>query len=180
MATALNVNSNNSKALLCEADGDCAAPGQMHEQTDLTIGALARITGIAAKTIRFYEEIGLLPPARRTANRYRRYGQADVNRLVLLRRIRLLGVPLPEAKPLLAEADDARCADVQRELLALVDARLAALDRELAELHALRDETLRYSRALAECDVTGDDLFTDCSDMRCLALPSERGAHRGD
>lgn len=176
MATALN-NATD----LCETDDYCAVPGEIHEHTDLTIGSLARLTGIPAKTIRFYEEIGLLPPAKRTANRYRHYGQADVNRLVLLRRIRLLGVPLPAAKPLLAEADDdASCADVQRDLLALVDARLAALDRELAELHALRDETLRYSRALAECAVTGDDLFTDCTNMRCLALPSERGAHQGD
>jgi MerR family copper efflux transcriptional regulator len=175
MATALN-----GTVGLCETDGDCAATGVAHEQTDLTIGALAQLTGIPAKTIRFYEGIGLLPPAKRTANRYRRYGQADVNRLVLLRRIRLLGVPLPAAKPLLAEVDDVRCADVQRDLLALVDARLAALDRELAELHALRDETLRYSRALAECVVTGDDLFTDCTNMRCLALSSERGAHQGD
>ena len=175
MATALN-----SIETTCGADCDCATPGRTHEHTDLTIGGLARLTGIPAKTIRFYEEIGLLPPARRQANRYRHYGQADVNRLVLLRRIRLLGVPLPEAKPLLVEANDARCADVQRELLTLVDARLAALDRELADLHALRDETLRYSRALAGCNVTGDDLFTDCTDMRCLALPDERGAHEGD
>lgn len=177
MATAFKIDGT---AQLWEAGGECAAPGGTHEHTDLTIGALARLTGIPAKTIRFYEEIGLLPPAQRTANRYRRYGQANVNRLVLLRRIRLLGVPLPAAKPLLAEAPDARCADVQRDLLTLVDARLAALDRELAELHALRDETLRYSRALAECEVTGDDLFTDCTDMRCLALPRERGAHQGE
>lgn len=164
----------------CGADNDCAAAGEAEGHADLTIGALARITGIPAKTIRFYEEIGLLPPAQRMANRYRRYGQADVNRLVLLRRIRLLGVPLTEAKPLISEAPDARCADVQRDLLTLVDARLAELDRELDELRALRDETLRYSRALAECRVTGDDLFTDCTDMRCLALPRERGAAQGD
>jgi hypothetical protein len=54
--------------------------------------------------------------------------------------------------------------------------RLAALNREIAELHALRDETLRYQRALANCAVTGDDRFDDCTDMRCLALPGERDA----
>ncbi len=175
MATALN-----TLRATRGADCECPASGETREHADLTIGALARLTGIAAKTIRFYEEIGLLPPARRTANRYRRYGQADVNRLVLLRSIRLLGVSLTEAKPLITGTPDARCADVQQNLLALVDARLVALDRELADLHALRDETLRYSRALADCNVTGDDLFTDCADMRCLAVPSERAPHQGD
>ena len=168
------INLRNDSTAACGADCDCAPV--LDDKADLTIGEAARLIGIDAKTIRFYEDIGLLPPARRSANRYRRYGQADVNRLVLLRRIRLLGVPLSAAKPLLSGVPDARCADIQRGLLALVDARLAALNREIAELHALRDETLRYQRALADCAVTGDDLFDDCTDMRCLALPSEHRA----
>ena len=86
-------------------------------------------------------------------------------------------MPLAAARPLLAGAPDTRCADVQRDLLALVDARLVALDREIAELHALRDEAVRYARALAECPVTGDDLFNDCTDVRCLALPGAPSAH---
>jgi hypothetical protein len=75
----------NDNTADCGADCDCA-PVVPQGHPDLTIGEAARLTGIGAKTIRFYEDIGLLPPARRSANRYRRYGQADVNRLVLLRR----------------------------------------------------------------------------------------------
>ncbi|HEU5349327.1 MAG TPA: MerR family DNA-binding transcriptional regulator, partial [Ktedonobacterales bacterium] len=82
--------------------------------TTLTIGQIARRTGIPAKTIRFYEEIGLLPRPPRGPNSYRRYSLADINRLLLLRRIRLLGLPLSTAKPLLIGASDARCGDVQR------------------------------------------------------------------
>ena len=52
----------------------------------LTIGRLAALTGVSAKAIRYYEEIGLLPRPPRGANRYRRYGPADVNRVRLLRR----------------------------------------------------------------------------------------------
>lgn len=59
-----------------------------------TIGQLAEQTGVSAKTIRYYESIGLLPQPSRGENSYRRYGVADVNRLCLLRRIRLLGLPL--------------------------------------------------------------------------------------
>src|SRR5712692_7193689 len=85
-----------------------------------TISQVASLTGINAKAIRYYESIGLLPSPLRAANQYRRYSMADVNRLNLLRRIRLLGVPLSAAKSLLVGATDARCIDVQQELLTLV------------------------------------------------------------
>ncbi len=70
---------------------------------ELTISQVAHLTGINAKAIRYYESIGLLPSPSRGANSYRRYSMADVNRLILLRRIRYLGVPLTEAKTLLNE-----------------------------------------------------------------------------
>jgi|GEM_PF-303448 DNA-binding transcriptional MerR regulator len=136
----------------------------------LTIGQLARVVGISAKAIRYYEEMGLLPRAARAGNRYRRYGQADVNRLTLLRRIRLLGVPLSAARSLLNSTDEARCAEVQRELLRLVDERLAALDHEIAELRVLQREVHRYQRALAACHPDEAESFRDCQDMRCAGL----------
>src|SRR5690348_4447975 len=93
-----------------------ANPGhQSSSELRLTIGQLARLSGIKAKTIRYYEEIGLLPPAQRRESGYRCYGEMDVNRLLLLRRIRLLGVPLPEIKQLLngCTTSATNCADVQ-------------------------------------------------------------------
>lgn len=141
----------------------------------LTIGQLAEETGVSAKTIRYYESIGLLPRPPRGANRYRRYGTADVNRLHLLRRIRLLGVPLSLAKPLLAGTSDARCADVQRDLLALVETRLRAIDREIAELEQLRSDMHGYQRRLAACYVANaetSDQFSECLDVGCIALSS--------
>jgi DNA-binding transcriptional MerR regulator len=100
------------------------------DQNDsLPIGQVAKLTGVSAKNIRYYEGIGLLPGPARSANTYRRYSMADVNRLILLRRIRFLGVPLSQAKSLLIGATDAQCTDVQQELLQLVNARLAAIDR---------------------------------------------------
>jgi len=135
----------------------------------LTIGQLAAHTGVSAKTIRYYESIGLLPRPPRGANRYRRYGVADVNRLHLLRRIRLLGVPLSVAKPLLAGASDARCADVQRDVLALVERRLHAIDQEIAELQQLRSDVAWYQRMLTACHAEQDMPFGVCPDMSCIA-----------
>jgi DNA-binding transcriptional MerR regulator len=141
----------------------------------LTIGQVARMVALSAKAIRYYEAIGLLPRAARGANRYRSYGLADVNRLILLRRIRLLGVPLHAARSLLAGAADARCTDVRAELLELVDERLRTLDREIAELGRLRDGVERYSRALADCHPGEAELFRSCLDMRCIADAADEG-----
>lgn len=141
----------------------------------LTIGQLAGATGVSAKTIRYYESIGLLPQPPRGENSYRRYGTADVNRLHLLRGIRLLGVPLSVAKPLLVGASDARCADVQHELLVLVERRLRAIDQEIAELQQLRSDVEGYQRRLEACyaeTVATSELFRECLDMSCVALSS--------
>ena len=143
--------------------------GKDTAEMTLTIGQIARRTGISAKTIRFYEEIGLLPRPPRGSNSYRRYSLTDINRLLLLRRIRLLGLPLSTAKPLLMGASDARCGDVQRQLLSLVEQRLGAIDQEMAELHALRESVVGYQRALAACPPADDAAFNTCSDMRCIA-----------
>jgi DNA-binding transcriptional MerR regulator len=135
----------------------------------LTIGQVARLTSVSAKAIRYYEAIGLLPRPRRGGNHYRRYGVADVNRLLLLRHIRRLGVPLSAAKALLFGASDARCVEVREDLLALVDTRLQALDQEIAELHRLRTQVERYQRALADCHPDERESFSACLDMRCIA-----------
>jgi MerR family transcriptional regulator, copper efflux regulator len=143
----------------------------------LTIGQVSQRTGIAAKTIRYYESIGLLPEPARGANAYRRYSLGDVNRLLLLRRIKLLGAPLAGAKDLLEGVTDARCADAQEALLALVDSRLSALDQQIAELRTLREQVSDYRRALAACRADDDIAFADCSDMRCIgASPDQDGA----
>ncbi|HEY4383037.1 MAG TPA: MerR family transcriptional regulator [Ktedonobacteraceae bacterium] len=138
-------------------------------ETYLTIGDLARLTGVPIKAIRYYEHIGLLPPASRGENGYRYYTQADVHRVNLLRRLRFLGTSLHEAKPLLDATTTAPCQVVQRELLDLVEQRLAALDREIAELIDLRTHVQHCQQRLATSPVTREEPFTRCFDGSCLA-----------
>jgi MerR family copper efflux transcriptional regulator len=138
----------------------------------LSIGQLARLTGIAAKNIRYYESIGLLPNPERMANGYRRYSQADVNRLTLLRRLRLLGVPLADLSPLLADTRDARCSEILQDLLPLVTRKLATLDQEIAELQQLRVQVKRYQHQLGSCHPDEHEPFSQCIDMSCLAISS--------
>jgi len=158
----------------------CERRQPRQQRSTLTIGQLAERTGVSAKTIRYYESIGLLPQPSRGENSYRRYGVADVNRLCLLRRIRLLGLPLLLAKPLLAGASDARCADVQQQLLALVEQRLRAIDQEIGELRVLRADVEGYQCRLEACHIETREAFGACTDMSCIALPSEQEGEETD
>jgi MerR family transcriptional regulator, copper efflux regulator len=135
----------------------------------MTIGELSRLTGFNAKAIRYYEQIGVLPHSSRGDNGYRRYSQADVSRLNLLRRLRLLGISLVEAKSLLVATLAAPCSEVHHELFHLINARLVALDQEIAELYHLREELAGYQQQLADSSVEKGEPFTTCYDQSCLA-----------
>lgn len=149
---------------------DTASPGKPES---FTISQVAHLTGINAKAIRYYESIGLLPPPERRPNQYRRYSMADVNRLILLRRIRYLGVPLAEARALLQGATETRRSQVQQDLLALVQLRLAALDREIAELRLLRQDLEHYQQKLASCHPDEQEPFCTSVDLSCIAVGDE-------
>jgi len=145
--------------------GDARAAGERGSSggaETLTIGQVARLTGVSAKAIRYYESVGLLPRPPRSANSYRRYGGADVSRILLLHRLRGLGASGAAAQPLLAQLDDARCADVRQDLLSLLDERLRMLDDEIATLRRLRAEASDYQRAVAACQPDPDVLYREC------------------
>jgi DNA-binding transcriptional MerR regulator len=127
------------------------------ETAPLRIGDVAKLTGTTARTLRYYEEIGLLPGAEdRESGRHRVYTQADVDRVREVLRLRdLLGVPLDELGELLA-AEDARAAlreEFQRtETPAarrrILNAALGHIDRQLELVEHRREELDRLKREL--------------------------------
>jgi DNA-binding transcriptional MerR regulator len=98
----------------------------------LTIGALARATGVRVKTIRHYSDAGVLPPADRTDSRYRLYREIDRARLEVIRLLRSLDFDLPTITALLGRRRTVR--QGLRAHLGVVDARLRALRRTRAVL----------------------------------------------
>jgi DNA-binding transcriptional MerR regulator len=106
----------------------------------VTIGHLAKLVGIPAKTIRFYEEAGLLRPPERTESGYRLYGPDDVRRVQLIKQAKLLGLTLGEIKDLLDQTFDQSCQDLQSKLLQLIPMQLAEMERRIAELEASRGQ----------------------------------------
>ena len=107
----------------------------------MVIHELAKQTGVPTKTIRYYESIGLLPPARRAANNYRQYTPAEVERLRFIASARSLGLSLEDIAEILAARDNG-IAPCQRVLDAVAQ-RLAETDRRIAGLLALRDTLKR-------------------------------------
>lgn len=110
----------------------------------LDIGGCARATGIPAKTIRYYESIGLLPPAKRAGNGYRRYSETEIETLRFVRRARDLGFSLGEIAKLLALWRDRNRTSADVKALALEHAR--ALDERIAKLASMRKTVLELAQ----------------------------------
>ncbi len=103
----------------------------------MRIGELAQATGTTTKTLRFYEDSGLLPPAERTPGGYRDYNDDAIDRLDFIRRGRAAGLTLKQVREVIDIRDTgtAPCAHVQE----LLNVRLTELDRQIADLQALRE-----------------------------------------
>ncbi len=116
------------------------------EERFLGIGELARRTGTKVQTIRYYEEIGLLPPPPRTAGNQRRYGRDHQQRLAFVRHARELGFSLEAIRTLLDLVDrpDQPCEKAD----AVARARLAEVESRLQRLQALKEE---LERMICEC-----------------------------
>jgi DNA-binding transcriptional MerR regulator len=103
----------------------------------LTVGQLARATGMPAKTIRYYEQVGVLPVPKRSGAGYRQYSRHDVHRLLFIRRARALGLSLANLKELTAELDSGECLTLRPRLHALVAEQLRTVQRQIAESQVL-------------------------------------------
>jgi Cu(I)-responsive transcriptional regulator len=124
------------------------------------VSEAAAASGLPPKTVRYYDEIGLVRPAR-SANGYRAYGAAELRKLVFVARARDLGFSIEDCRALLGLYEDRgrASADVKR----LAGEHLGAIDRKIAELQAMR---ATLSDLVDRC--CGDDR-PDCPILRGLA-----------
>ena len=114
----------------------------------LTVGQLARATGVPAKTIRYYEQVGVLPVPRRSGSGYRHYSRHDVHRLLFIRRARALGLSLATLKMLTAELDSGECLTMRPHLQALVTEQLRTVREQIAEFQLLERQLAQVLQRL--------------------------------
>ncbi|MBM1689470.1 Cu(I)-responsive transcriptional regulator [Sulfitobacter geojensis] len=124
----------------------------------MNIKSVSIATGLPTKTIRYYEEVGLVRPSRQ-ANGYRVFSENDVHKLVFLARSRSLGFPVESCRSLLALYDDQ--ARASADVKAIAEQHLAEIDQKLAELGAMRETLNTLVRSCAgdnrpDCPILND------------------------
>ena len=102
----------------------------------MNIGTIAKRSGLPAKTIRYYESIGLIPPALRSEGNYRTYSEHDLQTLKFVQRARGLGFSVKDVARLLALWQDRRRASA--EVRRLAQQHVGEIDRKIEELKGLR------------------------------------------
>jgi len=139
----------------------------------LSIGKLSEATGVKVPTIRYYEDIGMLPPASRSAGNQRVYESASVSRLAFIRHARDLGFPLEAIRELLGLSDnpDQPCIEVDR----ITARQLGEVKARIARLQALEAE---LERMLTQCAC---GTIADCRVIEVLGDHAHcAGEHRAE
>jgi Cu(I)-responsive transcriptional regulator len=125
----------------------------------MNIGDVSKRAGLPAKTIRYYEEIGLVTPLRDT-NGYRSFRERDMHKLAFLGRARALGFTIEDCRTLLALWDDQDRASA--DVRAIAKEHLAQIEAKIADLQNIRDT---LSHLVREC---AGDQRPDCPILETL------------
>ncbi len=116
---------------------------------EISIGELAKKLEMSQRTIRYYEEIGLLNSIKRVEAGRRVYTEVDLRRLKLIKRLKIMGMTLSEMQELEAIWTIEKSNDkVLRRLLELLSNQLHRLDDRIADLNILRNEILEYQKRI--------------------------------
>jgi DNA-binding transcriptional MerR regulator len=120
--------------------------------TGVLIGQVASRSGVLTKTVRYYESLGLVPPADRRANGYRDYPDTTLERLAFIRAAQSSGFTLGEIRQIIAFRDQghAPCSHVRD----LIDRHATDVEQRITELQRMRDDLGRLARRARRLDPT--------------------------
>jgi DNA-binding transcriptional MerR regulator len=138
----------------------------------MMIGELATCLGVTPKTLRLYEQRGLIPTAARAANGYRSYGEDAARRAHLVVGLRAMGLSLDEIAELL-ESLNRPGGSLRRALLGLLDRRIGALSLQIGVLQGQLDDLEARYLALADAAPKGaPQCICAALNRRCTCNPS--------
>ncbi|HQT97686.1 MAG: MerR family transcriptional regulator [Desulfobacteria bacterium] len=142
----------------------------MSAEGTYAIGEISRLVDLSQRTIRYYEEIGLLHSVRRIENGKRVYTDDDVRRLKFINRLKVLGLSLAEMVELEKIYRKQRNnREILPKLLQILDERAAQIDERVAQLVALKKEIREYQQRLRNKvlqDATQEEPGTTGKEMR--------------
>lgn len=127
----------------------------------MNIGEASHHSGVPAKTIRYYEDIGLIQPAARHTNNYRDYDDIGIQTLQFLKRARSLGFSIEECRDLLSLYQDRRRSS--SDVKAVAQRRVVDIDRKITELETMRST---LTRLIEQCH---GDMRPECPILDDLA-----------
>jgi DNA-binding transcriptional MerR regulator len=138
----------------------------------MSIGALAKCTGVKAVTIRYYEQAGLMPVPARTEGNYRIYTLDHTRRLKFIRRLRDLGFTLDQVRDLLrlSSEENQACDEVDR----MTHRHLVTIESKIRDLRELASEL----RRLSQC-CQGGGRIAECRIIEALSAMPERTGLEG-
>ncbi len=115
------------------------------------IGDLAKMLNVTTRTIRYYEEIGLMGKTERLGGMTRTYNQSDILRLKFILKLKELGISLKEMQELAVNFDinDQSFDTITPKLLILLDEHIGKVDQKISNLAALRSEIVDYRARIA-------------------------------
>ncbi len=133
----------------------------------MKIGELASRSGVSAQTIRYYENIGVLPEAVRLSNGYRNYDDSAVKRLAFIRDSQTSGLSLAEIQMVLEmkDAGESTCGHV----IGMLEGHLSEVDRQIGDLERTRERLEQMVSKAREMDPS------NCTDPdRCQTISNEK------
>ena len=157
---------------MVQPNDDSGPPQAAGESALLTTGEMARLTHNTLRTVRFYEEEGILRPVRRTEGGHRLFDRPELERLLLVTDMREAGLSLDEIKSILAVKSRAtNGADAAREATSILTKRMDELRDKLAVLARLQADLTQTAEIVSACRECKDPRFpTQCGS--CTVMTS--------
>jgi len=148
------------KIYSCRANRSVRSPRRMGDtamakepdQKPVQIGTLAKQLGITTRTIRYYEEIGLMGKGERREGSTRTYGKDDILRLKFILKIKGLGISLKEIQELsdIFDINDQDFSTITPKLIEILDHHIAVLDEKMVSLSSLRQDIVAYRKRIMD------------------------------
>lgn len=159
--------------------GSQAEADRSREPALLTTGEMARLSSSTLRTVRFYEEAGILRPARRTDGGHRLFERTELDRLMLVTDLRMAGLSLDEIKAILDVKKAAASGAVAAEsAMRVLGARIEELKEKLVVLNRLRNDLEETTRIVAGCMACQNELSFPGSCAKCDVMTAHSALPR--